>query len=334
MYTVIALFALAFFSMNSNMTNQNSPIDDWPFQQHETFTTDGTPVIWYLSEPTGINPDPIVVWIQGSGYGSHFQKINGQVKLVSGARAVLAATKGRARLLLVEKAATSPLDAPKHPGTAIDSPEAFREQHTLDTWTEMVKTAIQAALDQEGITPDPLLIAGHSEGGIVAASVAAAMPEVTHVAILAGGGPTQLYDLLCLARKGELGDPNWSPDEAESWLIESWDDITSDPMSVDKMFLGHPYRRWTSFLRTSVIELLDKTDASVLIVQGTADLSVEPSSADVLYTELLADCHPVERFLVDHADHNFILRDNSPEEQSRSMWRDVVRSAVDFALHK
>ena len=40
------------------------------------------------------------------------------------------------------------------------------------------------------------LVIGHSEGGIVAAYVAAKLPKVTHVASLAGGGPTQLFDFV------------------------------------------------------------------------------------------------------------------------------------------
>ena len=39
---------------------------------------------------------------------------------------------------------------------------------------------------------------------IVSAHVAAAVPAVTHIGVLAGGGPTQLYDLAELARQGHF----------------------------------------------------------------------------------------------------------------------------------
>ena len=65
-----------------------------------------------------------------------------------------------------------------------------------------MSAGVRAARTLPGVDPARTLAAGHSEGGIVAAHVAAGDSAVTHVAVLAGGGPTQLHDLVELARQG------------------------------------------------------------------------------------------------------------------------------------
>lgn len=126
------------------------------------------------------------------------------------------------------------------------------------------------------------MIEGHSEGGLVACKVAADNPEVTHVATLAGGA-TQLFDLIELARSGVMcGSKPRSSDECVERLLSQWDKRVKNPDSSDEMFLGHPHRRWTSFLATSPAEELKRTKAKVFIGQGTEDNAVLPMSADAL----------------------------------------------------
>ncbi len=256
-------------------TRSLGPVEGWPFERYETVTEDGARVLWYLSEPVGGRAEgddvPLVMWVQGSGFGSHFQERGERVVLVSGASAALRACEGRARLLLVEKAGTAYLDTPERPGSAEGSPLAFREGHTLENWSGAIETALRAAWELEGVSRERTLVAGHSEGGIVAAAIAARVPEVTHVGVLSGGGPTQLYSLIRLARAGAFGNPSWSPEEAEAWIVRGWERVQNAPDSAEAMFMGHPHRRWSSLVATSPVEQLRQTDAAVFIAQGTED---------------------------------------------------------------
>src|SRR4029077_12477856 len=99
------------------------------------------------------------------------------------------------------------------------------------------------------------LVVGHSEGVIVAAHVAATNPLVSHVAVLSGGGPTQLFDLIALALQAQPADR--SPDDAKhraEAIRGGWPRVLADPDSADKLWLGHPHRRWSSFLKNSTVE--------------------------------------------------------------------------------
>ncbi|HEX6838567.1 MAG TPA: hypothetical protein VF334_18445 [Polyangia bacterium] len=92
------------------------------------------------------------------------------------------------------------LDESKHLGTAEGCSAEFLREHMLSRWAEAVAAAIRSAVKLPEVDPRRLLVVGWSEGGIVAARVAADHPRmVTHVASLAGGGPTQLFDLVVAA---------------------------------------------------------------------------------------------------------------------------------------
>ncbi|HLK58866.1 MAG TPA: hypothetical protein VKU00_19995, partial [Chthonomonadaceae bacterium] len=146
---------------------------------------------------------------------------------------------------------------------------------------------------------------GHSEGGIVAARVAAENPQITHVASLSGGGPTQLFDLVHLARTQGFGDPAKTEEARAQAIYDGWADILKDPTSTQKFFLGHPYRRWSSFLSDSVLAELDRAKAKIYIAQGTADSSVAPESFDMLYAHLLTQKREVTGERLVGGDHGY-----------------------------
>ncbi|HKS26770.1 MAG TPA: alpha/beta hydrolase [Pyrinomonadaceae bacterium] len=104
--------------------------------------------------------------------------------------------------MVVEKPGVKYLSQPS--GGCKDSKE-FNVEHTLVRWAEAVEASIRAARKLPRLSTDRTLVAGHSEGGLVACRVARDLPQiVTHVATLAGSGLSQLFDLVLLARKGEF----------------------------------------------------------------------------------------------------------------------------------
>jgi predicted esterase len=200
----------------------------------------------------------------------------------------------------------------------------------LERWTEAVKAAIRAARQIPGIRQDRLLVTGHSEGGIVACRVAREMGEVvTHVGCLSGGGPTQLYDLISLARKGELlGHSSDDPEERVKMLLALWNDVLADSMSAEKLFLGHPYRRWFTFLRSSPMQELSTVRARIYIAQGSDDMAVDPESADVLYAHLMSLGKDVTYDRVAGAGHSYAMKDR-PSENG---WQSLLGRVIDWYL--
>jgi hypothetical protein len=109
------------------------------------------------------------------------------------------------------------------------------------------------------------MVLGHSEGGQVACEVAVAVDQVTHVAVMAGGGATQLFDLIVFARSGDMYDPQATAEERVEALKSDWQNVLDDPLATDKFILGHTHLRWSSFLKSSPLDALLKTKARVFI---------------------------------------------------------------------
>jgi fermentation-respiration switch protein FrsA (DUF1100 family) len=124
----------------------------------------------------------------------------------------------------------------------------------------------------------PVILFGTSEGGDVAAAVAAQDARVTHLILLgSGGGWTQAMEFEHFIRtQGEylgatsLDDLRWR-----------FADIRAHPDAMT-MWAGHPYRRWSSYLWDAPLDDLLALDIPVFAAHGDADDSVPVESARAL----------------------------------------------------
>jgi dienelactone hydrolase len=307
----------------------------FPYERHTTIDAFGRSITFYLSKPANIPeggaPDllHLAVCVQGSGSQSAFLLVDtpkGQ-RIISGGpdAALLSQFRERLRVLVVEKPGVEFLVQPSQPGAATEGSETFRKEHTLDRWVEANRAATDAALAMPGIDPSRVLAVGHSEGGQVVCHLAAKEPRITHVASLAGGGPTQLFDLLDLARRGKFGGgPGSTPDAAVRMIEEGWRQVLADPDAHDKFYLGHPHRRWSSFLRTSPAAGALASKAKFFLAQGTDDPATSIHAAEMLYAELLAQGREVRYERVEGGDHGFMTASGEPKgEEWKSMFRKV-----------
>ena len=285
-----------------------------PYERYFTFDKFGREITFYVSEARGSEGQlPLVVYIQGSGCGSLFNQQNERVVPTSGHISVQEAAQGRARVLIVEKPGVKFLDQPRTPEERAGSPE-FRREHTLERWAEAIEAAINAAHKLPQIKTDKTLVIGHSEGGLVACRVARDLPEsVTHVASMAGGGPSQLFDIISLSRKGNFfRQVSEDPEARVKYVLDQWREIQADPQSTEKLFFGFAYRRWSTFLASSPMETLNDVRANIYIAQGTADDAVEPVTSDMLVAQLQARGKRVVYDRVEGADHSFNVK-SKPE---------------------
>ena len=141
----------------------------------------------------------------------------------------------------------------------------------------------------------------------MACTVAVMNPFVTHVASVAGGGPTRLFSLIKFCRAGILyKDVSDDPNQRVQKLVSDWREVLSDPDSTSKFFLGHTHRAWTSFTGSPCVAALSRTTARLYLAQGTDDHSVTPEATDVAYAELLAHGRDCTLDWVAGADHGFV----------------------------
>jgi pimeloyl-ACP methyl ester carboxylesterase len=285
-----------------------------PFDRYTVKDAMGRTITFYLSVPLAGKPPanrPVVLYIPGSGCQSVFQKRGERVS--GGYHTVLVQeAKERARILVVEKPGVKYLDT-QAPGVSLEkaASEEFLKEHTLPRWAEANAAALRAAWALPGIDATRTLVVGHSEGGIVAARVAAELPQVTHVASLAGGGPTQLFDFVANAARPRPDDKPGYAGRRVQEVYDAWGRIQKDPEGITQFWLGHPYRRWSSFLKHSVTEELLRAKARIYVAAGTRDAVIPVAAHDMLAAELRVQGRDVTAERLEGADHGF-LTDEMP----------------------
>jgi len=282
-----------------------------PFQRYTTQDALGRTITFYLSVQPGDRPQvklPVALLIPGSGCQSLFKK---QGERVAGGYQNLlwVEAKGRARVLVVEKPGVKYLDAPQQPGSAEGASEEFLREHTLPRWAEANIAALRATWTLPDVDATRTLVVGHSEGSLVAARVAAELPGITHVASLAGGGPTQLFDLAASLGQPRPDDQPGDAAKRMQKVYDEWTKVQADPDSISRYWLGHPYRRWSSFLKHSVTAELMRTKAQIYLAHGTLDANVPVAAYDVLVAELRAHGRTVTAERLEGADHSFRTKD-------------------------
>ncbi len=149
----------------------------------------------------------------------------------------------------------------------------------------------------------PVILIGGSEGADVAATVAAREPRVTELVLIGGGGAwTQAEEFQhFLTAKGSLLGLSKKEE-----LDKIFDDIKANPDSL-KMWAGHSYRRWSSYLWDRPSDYLVKLDIPIFVAQGDKDDSVPVGSARAL-SKLFSDLGKTNLTYKEYknANHSFI----------------------------
>ena len=157
-----------------------------PFVRY-TAQTSARTIAFYVSEhPATGKPLPLVVWVQGTGCGSHFVRGDDGRVLGSLVQIVRDAAANHAVVMAVDKPGVKYLDP--EPERLEECRSDFLRDYTLDSWADAIAGAIEATRTLPSIDSSRVLVMGHSEGGIVAMRVSNVARDVKYAAALSGGG--------------------------------------------------------------------------------------------------------------------------------------------------
>lgn len=268
---------------------------------------------------------PLALIVQGSGCTPHFRRTaEGRVR--SGLPVLLtSAARGRVSVLAVEKPGAIPFAAGPIHGTTEGCPPEFLEEHTLERWVAALRAAIDAAL-RDGNHPErPLLAIGHSEGAAAVARLARLDARVSHVAMLSGNGPSPLDDLIASARRRAANAELAA--EAAMRIETQAAAIFADPDSIERLAWGHPFRRWSSFLRGSTLVDLRGSTAEIHLAHGSADAVVPLDGFEALVAGLAESGHRARTLRVAGGDHSL----NAPGQVSPAGLLATLAAVVTWA---
>jgi pimeloyl-ACP methyl ester carboxylesterase len=272
----------------------------------------GPPIRYTLSVPA--QEAPLVLMIQGSGCVPNFMGAGTAEAKATIPGWKLIAGQGRYAVMAVDKPWQS--DAPQQGpwGAAIGCGDGFIQHFSYDSWLATLKRALRHALSRPEVDGRRVLVIGVSEGAQMAASLARAFPEIRDVALLGGGGPTQLFDFAAVIQASS------GSDEEKLKRLQELDDtvsaIRADPASTVKFFMGHPYLRWSSFFAHSEARELAHTPARVYMASGMQDASVPILAAEMLYAELRVQGRDVSFRRIPRASHG-LVEDGLPLDGKR-----------------
>lgn len=250
------------------------------FKEFVTRDQFGRDIKYYLSKSK--TKGPLIVLIQGSGCEPVFYR-DGANFISSSFAAFQFAEKGKYNVLLIEKpfAATSPTISP---GSATNCPDGFNSDFSANSWQTAIETAIKKARKNSTIDKSKTMLLGESEGAVIAGKIAHDNSFITHIGLIGVSGSIQAFDFVINAYNSDQSDAEKIA--KIEFLKKTEAQIISDPQSQTKFAWGHTYKRWSSFYKIALDELLPKTKANIYVLLGMKDKSAPSLGTELLLTKL------------------------------------------------
>lgn len=227
--------------------------------------TDGSVINWYLEKPQTTERTGLIILAQGSGCQSVATSEN--MKLARSAFPELIA-------LTVDKYGVETGDNPPDPFDKGCS-ATFRAHHTM---TQRVEDYLQVleSLKQAPWWNGQLVLFGGSEGGDIAARLAA-KTKADAVILMSTGGGTSFGEMVKQSMEGEML-LNKVPKEHWPQVDKEFAHARANPQS-NETWAGSSYRFWADAIDHRPVDAMLQSDAALLLIQGSADTSTPVSNA-------------------------------------------------------
>ncbi len=217
---------------------------------HEFTHPDGVTSTYYRAQFAADAPSDVIVFTYGgSGCVSWRDYMAGYFGGLTGRVTVLALNKRHV-----------PDDA-----SGRDCRRTFSVDNHPRQWVADYMAFISEQLARAAERPRRVVLLGISEGSLVAAKVARSRRDITDLAIIGDGAWT-------MRRALEAGEERAAADAA-------WRDIAQDPDSLDKTWMGHPYRWWFDIMDLDPLPDYLSLTIPILVGFGEKDQSVPVASA-------------------------------------------------------
>lgn len=190
--------------------------------------------------------------------------------------------------------------------------DEYDEKLSLPYRVAAARAVLDYCAKQSWCDPTQIVVVGHSEGADVAPWLGlddeAGNPSpATHVAVLAPGGVSQMFDFALMFRKeamrGEI--TNEEADQKISELYEAFTEIFADPTSTEKTWGGATYLKWSTFFRPAM-EAYRVLERPLFIAAGRNDTNTPVECAEAIRLEMIRLGKKNVTYKLWPTDHYFI----------------------------
>lgn len=279
----------------------------WPFSASASGTLqrgNDTEIQYYLDNPIA---ESLLVVFHGSDCNS--------VRHMDSVRTIWQEIKPDAAFLTIEKYGIDE-SLPYASGEQPDCPAEYLEHNTLAQRIEdgtQVVSALMGSYQQ-------VILVGGSEGGSVALGVASQVPDIDAVLVLNAGSSSFQHDV-------EYSIQRTVPDDEREQVLQGFRQFAQQIIESDTRFpvevSGHGYAFWKDILTRDLLAPLRQISAPVLIMQSTADESVDPNRTQHEVEKIISDgADTIQIVMLPDLDHGF--RDSLGKQHLSSSLRGAV----------
>lgn len=271
-----------------------------------------------LTLPKGVAKSAVVVTISGSGP----QERDSRISLVPGYEIFrqIADTLGRRGIATLRYDDRAVGESGGRDGVA---------QATSADFADDVRAIVAWLRTRSDIDADRIMLAGHSEGGMIAPMVAATDPRIKAIALLAGTAYTGQRIIMFQNKQSIDAAPGLTPAQRDSIFA-------TVPAQLDSAGKATPWLGY--FLSHDPVVTAKMVKQPVLVLQGETDMQVTPEQADALVAAFRSNGNTdvtLKKFA--NTNHLF-LQDSSGAPQHYSelpdpkVRKDVLGALADWAV--
>lgn len=215
-----------------------------------------------LLVPKAEKPVPAVLFLSGSGPNDKDETIGPNKPFADIARGL--GERGIASLRVDKRT------------LVIKDKSKFADVRLKDEYYDDAKQAISLLATTEGVDPKRIFVVGHSEGAMVAPTVAAASPGTRGIVMMAPGvRPIDVVLIDQMERGAKLmGRDTEEIAEQTKLLKETFAAIRDRERKDTPPFMGAPAGYWRELIAVDVPQLVRDSKLPILVLQGDQDAQV------------------------------------------------------------
>lgn len=226
----------------------------------------------------------LVINIEGSGYESvlGLKNDDGSWKYKKSASQIINMTKKDFNVLLPEKLFYEI-------GKNYNDDEESLKQADVNSLTNSYSESIDTFLDNKVF--NNIILIGSSDGAALLPKIYSQLRnknKITKIISISGGGGYTQLDEFRILSKSDLN----MPENYRALLLkvdEVYDHIKKNPESIENFYLGHPYKRWSSFFNYLPLDYIEQIDIPILFLHGEKDWSCPVESTKYIEEKNISD---------------------------------------------